>query len=69
MRAFSTKLLLPAIAAVGMLQAAPAQAEIKVGVLNFGRLIEESPQGKALFETLGNEAAAKRRDQIGRAHV
>ena len=62
MRAFSTKLLLPAIAAVGMLQAAPAQAEIKVGVLNFGRLIEESPQGKALFETLGNEAAAKRRD-------
>ncbi|MFM7707112.1 MAG: OmpH family outer membrane protein, partial [Gammaproteobacteria bacterium] len=50
------------IAAVGMLQAAPVHAEAKIGVLNFGRLIEESPQGKTLFETLGNEANAKRRE-------
>ena len=62
MRAFPIKSLLPAIAAIGLLQAAPAHAEAKIGVLNFGRLIEESPQGKALFESLGNEANAKRRD-------
>jgi outer membrane protein len=62
MRSFSIKSLLPAIAVIGMLQAAPAHAEAKIGVLNFGRLIEESPQGKALFESLGNEANAKRRD-------
>lgn len=62
MRALSIKSLLPVLAAVGLLHAAPAHAEVKIGVLNFGRLIEESPQGKALFESLGNEANAKRRD-------
>lgn len=62
MRAFPIKSFLPLFAAVGLLQAAPAHAEVKIGVLNFGRLIEESPQGKALFESLGNEANAKRRD-------
>lgn len=62
MRAFSLKSILPAVAAIGMLHAAPAHAEIKVGVLDFGRLIAESPQGKAMFDALGNEATAKRRD-------
>ena len=32
--------------------AAPAMAEIKIGVVDYGRLFEESPQAKALKEAL-----------------
>ena len=67
MRPSNLKFLLPAIAALALSIGAPAQAQIKVGVLDFGRLLEESPQGKVLLESLGNEAAAKRRDLQGAA--
>jgi outer membrane protein len=39
-----------------------AQAELKIGVLNYGRLMDESPQGKVLLEQLRSEAAAKQRE-------
>jgi outer membrane protein len=52
----------PAVVAVAALMAAPAMAEIKIGVLDFGRLMDESPQGKALIESLRSEAAAKQRE-------
>jgi outer membrane protein len=42
--------------------AVPAYAELKVGVLDYGRLMDESPQGKVLLESLRNEAAAKQRE-------
>ncbi len=45
---------------VGM--SAVAQAELKIGVLNYGRLMDESPQGKVLLEQLRSEAAAKQRE-------
>ena len=67
MRAFQIKFLLPAVAVIGMFAGVPAHAETKIGVLDFGRLLEESPQGKVLLESLGNEAAAKRRDLQGAA--
>lgn len=67
MRAFQTKFLLPAVAVIGLFAGTPAHAETKIGVLDFGRLLEESPQGKVLLESLGNEAAAKRRDLQGAA--
>ena len=67
MRAFQIKFLLPAVAVIGLLAGVPAHAEAKIGVLDFGRLLEESPQGKVLLESLGNEAAAKRRDLQGAA--
>lgn len=51
-----------ALAAVAALFAFPAHAEIKVGVLDYGRLMDESPQGKVLLESLRNEAAAKQRE-------
>jgi outer membrane protein len=51
-----------AVVAVAALMAAPAMAEIKIGVLDFGRLMDESPQGKALIESLRSEAAAKQRE-------
>jgi len=67
MRAFQIKFLVPAVAVIGLFAGAPVYAETKIGVLDFGRLLEESPQGKVLLESLGNEAAAKRRDLQGAA--
>jgi outer membrane protein len=67
MRAFQIKFLLTAVAVIGLFAGVPAHAETKIGVLDFGRLLEESPQGKVLLESLGSEAAAKRRDLQGAA--
>ena len=47
--------------------AAPAHAELKIGVLDYGRLMDESPQGKVLLESLRNEAASKQRELQGTA--
>ncbi len=58
----SFKAMVPAMVAVAALMAAPAMAEIKIGVLDFGRLMDESPQGTALIESLRAEAAAKQRE-------
>ncbi|MFO1426776.1 MAG: OmpH family outer membrane protein [Steroidobacteraceae bacterium] len=51
-----------AIAAAAALLAMPAHAELKVGVLDYGRLMDESPQGKTLLEALRNDANAKQRE-------
>lgn len=58
----SFKAMIPAVVAVAALMAAPAMAEIKIGVLDFGRLIEESPQGRVLNETLRSEVTARQRE-------
>lgn len=61
----SFKAMVPVMAAVMAMVAlasSPAMAEIKIGVLDFGRLMDESPQGKALIESLRTEAAAKQRE-------
>ena len=47
--------------------AAPAYAELKIGVLDYGRLMDESPQGKVLLESLRSEAASKQRELQGTA--
>lgn len=47
--------------------AAPAYAELKIGVLDYGRLMDESPQGKVLLESLRAEAASKQRELQGTA--
>ena len=56
------KMTMTAMAAVAALAGSPAMAEMKVGVLDFGHLMDESPQGKALIDSLRNEAAAKQRE-------
>ena len=40
----------------------PAQAEIKIGVVNAARLLQESPQAKAVQESMRNEFAPKQRE-------
>lgn len=41
---------------------APAYADIKIGVVNASRLLQESPQAKAVQDALRNEFAPKQRE-------
>lgn len=50
------------VAAALSLAAAPAFADLKIGYIDFGRLMRESPAGKALSDSLNAEAGAKRRE-------
>jgi len=47
---------------VSALAVGPAQAEIKIGVVNASRLLQESPQAKAVQESLRSEFAPKQRE-------
>jgi outer membrane protein len=46
---------------VAGLAAAPAWADTKIGVVNFVQLLEESPQGKAVLESMRAEFAPRER--------
>lgn len=61
----SIKSSILAAAAVLSLAAAPAFADLKLGYIDFGRLMRESPAGKTLSDALNAEAAAKRRELEG----
>jgi outer membrane protein len=50
------------VAAVGALVASPAWADLKIGVVDYGRLVEESPQAKAALETIRTEFTPRQRD-------
>jgi outer membrane protein len=50
------------VALVAAAFSSPAMAELKIGVLDYGRLMDESPQGKTLLEALRTEAAGKQRE-------
>jgi outer membrane protein len=41
---------------------APARADLKIGFVNYARLMQESPQAKAVQQTLRNEFAPKQRE-------
>ncbi|SRR5581483_11585085 len=51
-----------AVAAIGTLVGSPAWAELKIGVVDYGRLVEESPQAKAALESIRNEFTPRQRD-------
>jgi outer membrane protein len=44
------------------LSAAPAWAELKIGVVDYGRLVEESPQAKSALEAIRNEFTPRQRE-------
>src|SRR5215468_5395225 len=50
------------MALVGTLVASPAWAELKIGVVDYGRLVEESPQAKAALDSIRNEFTPRQRD-------
>jgi len=50
------------MAVVGAFVASPAWAELKIGVVDYGRLVEESPQAKAAMDTIRNEFTPRQRE-------
>jgi outer membrane protein len=48
----------------GFVGAEAAHAEIKIGVVNFQRLLEEAPQTKSAMQDLENEFAPRRRELV-----
>src|SRR5882724_6438786 len=50
------------VAAVGALSATPAWAELKIGVVDYGRLVEESPQAKSALDSIRTEFTPRQRD-------
>jgi outer membrane protein len=48
--------------ALGALAVVPAQAEVRIGVVNYSKLMQESPQYKAVQDALRGEFAGKQRE-------
>jgi outer membrane protein len=61
MRLISSKVVVWALAAGVSLAALPAWAEPKIGIVDAQRLLEESPQGKAVQESMRAEFAPRQR--------
>ena len=53
-----------ALCICGLLGAQQASAEVKMGVVNFQKLLEEAPQTKAAMQALENEFAPRRRELL-----
>jgi outer membrane protein len=60
MRSLKTAFL--AFATVAGIAAAPAQAEIKIGYVNYGQLVEAAPQAKAIADAIRNEFTPRQRE-------
>jgi outer membrane protein len=56
------KIGLGLVLVVGTLVASPAWAELKIGVVDYGRLVEESPQAKVALESIRTEFTPRQRD-------
>src|SRR5450432_785991 len=53
-----------ALCLCGLLGAQQASAEVKIGVVNFQKLLEEAPQTKTAMAALENEFAPRRRELL-----
>lgn len=51
-----------AVAAVAAIVATPVWAEIKIAVVDYGRLVEESPQAKVALDQIRSEFTPKQRE-------
>ena len=60
-RLISSKLAVGLMAVSGALASLPAWAEAKIGVVDPQRLLEESPQGKAMLDAMRTEFAPRER--------
>jgi outer membrane protein len=56
------KIGLVMVVLAGALVASPAWAELKIGVVDYGRLVEESPQAKSALESIRTEFTPRQRD-------
>ncbi len=53
-----------ALGLCGLLAAMPASAEMKIGVVNFQKLMEEAPQVKSAMQALQNEFGPRQRELV-----
>jgi outer membrane protein len=56
------KIGLVMVVLVGTFVASPAWAELKIGVVDYGKLVEESPQAKSALEAIRTEFTPRQRD-------
>jgi len=61
-RLFTRRIPFLAVALCGLFAAGQASAEIKIGVVNFEKLLEEAPQTKSAMQALDNEFGPRRRE-------
>jgi outer membrane protein len=61
---FNRSIPLLVLCLCGLAVSGPASAEIKLGVVNFQKLLEEAPQTKAAMQALENEFAPRRRELL-----
>ena len=62
MSTFTRRIPFLAMALCGLFAAGQASAEIKIGVVNFEKLLEDAPQTKAAMQALDNEFGPRRRE-------
>jgi outer membrane protein len=56
------KMGLGLVVLLGTLVSSPAWAELKIGVVDYGKLVEESPQAKAALDSIRTEFTPRQRD-------
>jgi outer membrane protein len=61
-RLISTSSMAWMIAVAGTLAALPAWAELKIGVVDYGKLMEASPQAKVVVEAIRTEFTPRQKD-------
>src|SRR5450755_2710993 len=64
MSTFNRSIPFLALGLCGLMMAAPASAEVKMGYVNFQKLLEEAPQTKTAMQALENEFAPRRRELL-----
>ena len=64
MSTFNRSIPLLALGLCGLVASGQASAEIKMGVVNFQKLLEEAPQTKTAMQALENEFAPRRRELL-----
>jgi outer membrane protein len=64
MSTFNRSISFLALCLCGILAASPAGAEVKMGVVNFQKLLEDAPQTKTAMQALENEFAPRRRELL-----
>jgi outer membrane protein len=64
MSTFNRSIAFLALSLCGFLAAQQASADTKIGVVNFQKLLEDSPQTKTAMQALENEFAPRRRELL-----
>lgn len=64
MSTFNRSISLLGLCLCGLMVSAQASAEIKIGYVNFQKLLEEAPQTKSAMQGLENEFAPRRRELL-----